>query len=269
MAALVVVATLGLPLTAPLALVNQWGRLAGTAGAAHHVFDHLLDRPVLRASLEDLTNTRIPARDTSRSIFAHVAKPSSRAAGDLPVLVLLHEFFGVSGSICEKAQLLADDLGCCCIAPDTFRGETTTFIPRAIWLALTTPQERVNADLEDVLRWAAEQAGLDATNVAVMGFCYGGGKAIRFTSEVRPSAATIVYYGSPLLDAVALARLRAPVCAVYGAADAQFPRPMIAAFERALKEADVEHEVWAATIEASAPSDVARCTAPHCTMHHR
>ena len=67
---------------------------------------------------------------------------------------MLHEFFGLSESIVGKAQGLADELGCLCIAPDCFRGETTTFIPKAIWLALTTPQERVNADLDSVLRWA-------------------------------------------------------------------------------------------------------------------
>eukprot|EP00966_Prymnesium_polylepis_P299858 6929484-Prymnesium_polylepis.1 len=44
-----------------------------------------------------------------------------------------------------------------------------------------------------------------------MGFCYGGGKAIRYTTEVRPSAATVIYYGSPVSDVAALSKLKAPV----------------------------------------------------------
>jgi len=81
---------------------------------------------------------------------------------------------------------LAKDLDCVVIAPDTFRGETSTFIPKCIWLALTTPQDRVNQDLDDVLAWTSNQDGIDTTNkgLAVMGFCYGGGKAIRYTTEM-------------------------------------------------------------------------------------
>ena len=75
----------------------------------------------------------------------------------LPVLLLIHEFFGLNENIVAKAQAFADECNCVCIAPDTFRGVSTTFIPRAIWLALTAPQERVNADLDDILEWASSQ----------------------------------------------------------------------------------------------------------------
>ena len=106
-------------------------------------------------------------------------------------MFFLTEFWGLSGSIVDKAQGLADELGCLCIAPDCFRGETTDFVPKAIWLALSTPQQRVNADLAAVLRWAASQDGV-AENfpVGVLGFCFGGGKAIGFTTTMRPDAAS-------------------------------------------------------------------------------
>lgn len=136
------------------------------------------------------------------------------------------------------------------IAPDTFRGVTTSFIPYAIWLALTTPQERVNRDLDDVLTWAASAecarvAGVlaDTKRVAVCGFCYGGGKAIRYTTQARPEAATVVWYGSPLTNTEDLARLRAPVCGVFGVDDRQIPQPLVNSFREALESADVEHEV--------------------------
>ena len=60
---------------------------------------------------------------------------------------------------------------------------------------LSTPQQRVNADLDAVLRWAAAQDDVDAGRVAVMGFCFGGGKAIGYTTQVRRDAATVVFYG--------------------------------------------------------------------------
>jgi len=212
-----------------------------------HAIHHLLEPPpaTLRAStLEQLTNAAAPRADGEIRLFA--ARPAEGLVPEgqpLPVLCVLHEFFGLSESICDKAQGLADALGCFVVAPDTFRGVTTSFIPYAIWLALTTPQERVNADLDDVLRWAAEQPGVDGKRVAVMGFCYGGAKAIRYTTQARPNAATVVFYGSPVSDVAELERLRAPVCAVYGTDDAQFPQSTVDGFKAALETAEIEHEV--------------------------
>jgi len=40
----------------------------------------------------------------------------------------------------RKADAIAKEVGCIVIAPDTYRGESTRFIPKAIYLALGTPQ---------------------------------------------------------------------------------------------------------------------------------
>ena len=125
-----------------------------------------------KASLEKLANARIPGRD-GHEILSYVALPASTPEdAELPVLIMLHEFFGLNDKITEKAQLFADELECAVIAPDMFRGTSTTFIPKAIWLAATTPQERVNNDLDDVVAWATEQR-YDTKRLAVLGFCLG------------------------------------------------------------------------------------------------
>ena len=172
--------------------------------------------------LEALTNARIPRSDGGE-LLAHVATPKGAPGGQGGqgggTVILLHEFFGLSASIVEKADALAEDLGCVVIAPDMFRGETSSFIPRVrgaragprrtphppkppprhhlpapqcIWLALSTPTERVCDDLDDVWRWGKER---EAGPLAVMGYCFGGGKAIRYTTARQPSAATVVCYG--------------------------------------------------------------------------
>jgi len=193
-------------------------------------------------SLSDLANTRIPGPPGSNvEILSYVARPSSSVDDDddKPVLVMIHEFFGMNPSIVDKAKGLAEELDCVVIAPDTFRGELTTFIPRAIWLALSTPQKRVNEDLDAVCRWAEEQQKkkkLSERGLAIMGFCYGGGKAIRYTTERKVDAATVIFYGSPLTDVDDLKNLRGPVCGIYGADDMQFPASMIDAFRDALNE---------------------------------
>ena len=222
------------------------GSAAAAWGTAIGAVHHLLEPPrTLRtsAALEQLANTRIAGPDAN-DILAYVARPPAAPDGEeLPVLVMIHEFFGLSDSIAAKARLFAKELNCLVIAPDTFRGVTTSFIPQAIWLALSTPQDRVNRDLDAVIEWAGSAAGADVTRVAVLGFCYGGGKAIRYTTQVRPGAATVVYYGTPLTSSSDVASLRAPVCGVFGANDVQIPPPAVNAFRDALSEAQIEHEV--------------------------
>ena len=141
-----------LPSAHSIALRAAWGRAIGVVAPVVH---HFVEPHQLQATtLDRLTNVAIPS-DEGREVLAFAARPADGSTGPRPVLVLLHEFFGLSESIVDKAQGLADELGCLVVAPDVFRGVTTDFIPRAIWLALSTPQPRVNADIDAVLRWAA------------------------------------------------------------------------------------------------------------------
>jgi len=187
------------------------------------------------SAVQDLANTNIPRRDGGTVLAYQVGQNNNNDR----LLILLHEFFGLSQSICDKANALAQELDCTVIAPDTFRGDSSTFIPKCIWLALSTPQERVNQDLDDVLAHYQSTKNTDTSNVAVMGFCYGGGKAIRYTTECQPTAATVVCYGSPVTDVESLARLQKPVCGIFGRDDLQFPMSLVDQFDAALKEARV------------------------------
>ena len=173
--------TIALP-SAPL-LRTAWGQ---AVFAAHHLLEA---HPLHSETLADLVNVRVPTSDAGREICAFAARPAGRAPDDprkLPVLLVLHEFFGLSPSVVAKAQGLADELGCLAIAPDCFRGETTAFVPRAVWLALSTPQARVNDDLDAVLAWASAQADVaPGGRVGVLGFCFGGGKVL-ITPPIPP-----------------------------------------------------------------------------------
>ncbi|KAL7452256.1 hypothetical protein ACHAWC_003992, partial [Mediolabrus comicus] len=79
--------------------------------------------------------------------------------------------------------------------------------------------------------------------LAVAGFCYGGGKAIRYTTQRKPDAATVIFYGSPVTDVKELQRLKAPVCGIYGDKDAQFSSSLLDNFQSSLDEAGVENDV--------------------------
>jgi len=218
-----------------------------------HILEHLTSPPLrVVTPLEDLTNTRIPGPISGVELLAHVATPNNNNFQEknkcpVPVLILIHEFFGLNPSIVEKAKGLANELGCVVVAPDTFRGSVTDFIPKAIWLALSTPQERVNDDLDAIYNYiesgklASAPGGID--KLAVMGFCYGGGKAIRYSMQRRVDAATVIFYGKPVTEVDQLQRLKAPVCGVFGRNDVQFPIPLLESFQQALNDANVQNDI--------------------------
>lgn len=225
---------------ASFSIISSW------SSSVNHVIEHIVTPPLQVTPVSELTNTRIPGPD-GVDLLAYTATNNNDDGKN--AIILLHEFFGLNPSIVEKADLLAKDLGCTVIAPDSFRGTVTDFVPKAIWLALTTPQDRVNDDLDAVCKYLgfnddgiSMKAG-SAKKLAVVGFCYGGGKAIRYTTQRKPNAATVLFYGSPVTDVKELQQLNAPVCGVFGDGDAQFPSSLLDKFQSSLDEAGVNNDV--------------------------
>lgn len=192
-----------------------------------------------RDDTASLTNTTITAADGT-TVLAYVARPNS--PGTYPSVVMVHEWWGLTTEMIGKAEALADE-GYIVVAPDTYRGASTQFIPRAIFLVSTTSQEQVNHDLDTVYQWLTTQPDVQQDKIAIMGFCYGGGKALRYSLTNPNLAATGVFYGDPITDTATLQSLPAPVLGIFGSADQQIPVSEINAFDQALEQADVPHQV--------------------------
>ncbi len=171
---------------------------------------------------------------------AYVARP--QGAGPFPVVIMIHEFFGINESIVGKADGLAAE-GYMVIAPDTFRGSTTTWIPRAIYQVIVTKPEQVNTDLDSVYAWVAYQPDADASRAAIAGFCYGGRTSLLYSLHNNKLAATVVFYGSPETDPAVLKSLPGPVLGIFGGADQSIPVESVNRFDAALTEAGIPHEI--------------------------
>jgi carboxymethylenebutenolidase len=215
--------------------------------SALHIINHIQNNPTKATEfipLDEIANTKIPSKDGYIQAFITQPSTSTRSTSKLPVLIVIHEFFGLNLSIKEKAVALAEELNCVVVAPDTFRGISTNFIPRAIWLALTTSQNQVNHDLDTVVEYISSTISqADLTKVAIMGFCYGGGKAIRYTLERRPTAATVIFYGNPVTETDKLRTLKGPVLGIYGKNDIQYPLSLLHEFRQALEDANIRNQI--------------------------
>jgi carboxymethylenebutenolidase len=145
-------------------------------------------------------------------------------------------------SIVSKADLLAEE-GYLVVAPDTFRGSTTSWIPRAIYQVITTNQENVNADLDSVYAWLESQPDVAEDQVGVAGFCYGGRASLLYSLHNNQLAATVVFYGSAETDPAVLKNLPGPVLGIFGGADQSIPLTEVDAFEKGLESAGVPHQI--------------------------
>lgn len=190
--------------------------------------------------LMSLANTIIPGANGEPDVLAYIAKPEGD--GPFPTVIMIHEFFGLNESIIGKAEGLADE-GYYVVAPDTFRGSTTDWIPRAIYQVISTKPETVNADLDSVYAWLESQPEATNDRIAIAGFCYGGRTSLLYSLHNNKIAATVVFYGSPETDPEVLKNLPGPLLGIFGGADQSISQEDVSAFEAGLGAAGVRHEI--------------------------
>ena len=162
------------------------------------------------------------------------------APADLPGLIVIHEWWGLNGNVVDQARRLADQ-GYAALAVDLYGGETAD-TPDAAMALMRAVDE---AAATDNLRQAyAFLDGRGAPRVGSVGWCFGGGQSLNAALALPTQLdAAVVYYGQPVTDVDRLATLRLPVLGLFGADDTSFPPDLLDAFEAALAEAGVEHEI--------------------------
>lgn len=199
-----------------------------------------VDSLISKDRIQNLTNTSISSQTDSPDVRAYVATP--QGDGPFPVVIMIHEFFGLNESIISKADLLAQE-GYLVIAPDTFRGSTTTWIPRAIYQVINSDQEQVNQDVDTVYAWLQKQPEADMKRIGIIGFCYGGRVSLLYSLHNPNMAATVVFYGSSETDPEILKNLSGPVLGIFGGADASIPLEEVTALENGLNQAGIPNQI--------------------------
>ena len=199
-----------------------------------------VDYAIGSARISTVTNTTIPGHNGGPDVRAFVAKPQGN--GPFPVVIMIHEFFGLNESIVGKAIGLAEN-GYLVVAPDTFRGSITAWIPRAIYQVVTTKPEQVNQDLDTVYAWIKSQPNVATDHIGIVGFCYGGRTSLTYSLHNDQLAATVIFYGSPVTDPQVLESLPGPVLGIFGGEDSSIPIEDVRAFKTALDQAGIPNEV--------------------------
>lgn len=158
----------------------------------------------------------------SDSVAAWVVYPERSAKA--PVVIVIHEIFGLSSWIRGVADQLAAD-GFIAIAPDLLTMKragnlTSEWSADSARSAIRTLQPAdVHRQLDAVARYGmALPAALP--KYGVVGFCWGGSTSFAHAVHAPTLGAAVVYYGSSPPSSE-LTTVRAPVLGLYGGNDAR------------------------------------------------
>jgi carboxymethylenebutenolidase len=174
-----------------------------------------------------------------QALTGYYAEPEGGAQA--PAVVLIQEWWGLNPHIEELTRRLARE-GFVVLAPDLFHGAVTTEPDEARKLVMALDQE---AAVEEVVAAADYLLGQDAVSgdrARVMGFCMGGGLALRAGLASPNFGAVAAFYGSPLTPAEA-SGMRAATLGLYGSADSGIPVADVRAMDAAFEEAGIQHEL--------------------------
>jgi carboxymethylenebutenolidase len=164
----------------------------------------------------------VPLKHGSRTVQAFVVYPEVKTKA--PVVILIHEIFGLSDWAKEMADELAAQ-GFIVVAPDLLSGfgpnggGSSEFAAQdaAVKAVSGLDPEGVMADLDAAADYGKK---LPAGNgkIAVTGFCWGGGKSFAFATHRKDLSAAFVFYGTGPAD---VTTITAPVYGFYGGNDAR------------------------------------------------
>ena len=134
-------------------------------------------------------------------------------------VVVVHEIFGLTDWVRGVADQLAE-AGYIAIAPDLLSGQVLTGVDEARKAISQLPEAQVMADLEAA---TAQVGKLPACNgqVAIAGFCWGGGTVFKFANQSPNLKAAFVFYGPGPTDSAGVAKIACPVYGFYAENDAR------------------------------------------------
>jgi carboxymethylenebutenolidase len=176
-----------------------------------------------------------------RTVQAFVVYPE--VSHKAPVVIMIHEIFGLSDWAKEMADELAGQ-GYIVIAPDLLTGAgpngggTDSFAPDAVTKAVSgLSADQVTADLDAAADYAKKIPSANG-KLFVAGFCWGGGKSFAFATHRHDLSAAFVFYGPPPPD---VTTITAPVYGFYAGNDARISATIPATTE-AMKTAGKKYE---------------------------
>ncbi len=186
--------------------------------------------PVVRTSKVDL-------HVNGDGAYAFVAQPDDDALH--PGLVLIQEWYGIEPHIMDLAQKLAEQ-GFVVAVPDLYHGKVATEpddAKRMIMMIRGNVDKAAN-EIIGALETVKAMPNVEPKKLGLIGFCIGGFMTYTVASRYTDLGAVVPFYGAgydPTPEEVA--KVNAPVLAIYGSRDGSISPEQIQKIEGLYKDA--------------------------------
>jgi len=204
--------------------------------------------PVVSAAAVSHEDLELQAADGTRfaAFAAHPEKPGGAAVVVLPDVRGLYRFY-------EELALRFAERGHPCVAIDYFGrtagiGKRDDEFPYMEHVAQTTPQG-IQADVAAAVGYLRSPAGGACRFVFTVGFCFGGRQSWLSAAGGHDLVGAVGFYGMPATrnntagPTERAGEIDAPILALQAGDDENITAEHNAAFDRALTEAGVAHEI--------------------------
>jgi carboxymethylenebutenolidase len=191
-----------------------------------------LAETVLATNSQGLEAGELKIPTASGEVPAYRALPKGDAKRKFPVLLVVHEIFGVHEHIRDLCRRFAKQ-GYLAIAPDLFarQGDATKIADTKQLVQEIVSQAsdaQVAGDLDACVAWASRQPQADVARLGMTGFCWGGRITWLYAAHQPRLRAGVAWYGKVVGERDALhpqqpvdvvSQLKAPVLGLYGGKD--------------------------------------------------
>ncbi|MGC1132827.1 MAG: dienelactone hydrolase family protein [Nitrososphaeraceae archaeon] len=186
--------------------------------------------------------------NASGYLVSPVADISNNETGQLPAVVMIHEWWGLNENIKNMANELAEQ-GYVVLAADMFNGQVATTPDQAMQFSgavRENPSEAIS-NLQAAVRYLGSLENVNASRIGSLGWCFGGGQSLQLalnTEAEHPLAATVIYYGNLVTDQEELTKIQWPVLGIFGDQDESIPVEDVDRFGQALNSTGVPNEIY-------------------------
>lgn len=177
----------------------------------------------------------------SESVVGYLAAPA--LPGRHPGLIVLHEESGLTDWMKEQTRRLAA-AGYVALALDFYHGQVVHDPAIAYAMMAAVPQDRALRDMEAAIHFLIARRDVNKDKIGSIGWSAGGKWSLLLAVNDQFLGACVSNYGAPPTDPVDIQKIRAPVLAIFAAADRYIAASDIdnfaAALDRAHKSVDIK-----------------------------